>query len=432
MMGGHRRAARCGVAGDLRTRRFPSDMATDHSLKRSLSLPLITLYGLGTTIGAGIFALVGKVAGRADLLAPVSFLVAAGLAAFTALSFAELSSRLPRSAAEAVYVRAGFRSRRLSVAVGLFVTLAGIVSAAAIVNGAVGYVHEFLPLARATVIVALVLGLGLVAAWGITESVSTAALFTAVEIAGLALVVWAGHEGWATLPERAGALVPPLDGAAWGGILAGAILAFYAFLGFEDMVNVAEEVKEVSRTLPAAIILTLVITTALYVTVAVTAVLAVPPDELALSGAPLALIYQRGTGGSAAVISLISIFALLNGALIQVIMSSRVLYGLSSRGDVPAVLGRVNPVTRTPLVATALSTALILALALWLPIEPLAEATSVIMLFVFALVNLALVLIKRYEPRPPGVWVFPAWVPVAGFLVSSAFLAFEIASRLPI
>jgi amino acid transporter len=407
-------------------------MEKDHTLKRSLSLPLITLYGLGTTIGAGIFALVGKVAGRADLLAPFSFLVASGLAAFTAFSFAELSSRLPRSAGEAVYVRAGLRSRGLSVAVGLFVTLAGIVSAAAIVNGAVGYVHEFLSLARATVIVALVLALGLIAAWGITESVSTAALFTAIEIAGLGLVVWAGHEGLLALPERAGELVPPMEGAAWGGILAGAILAFYAFLGFEDMVNVAEEVKDVSRNLPAAIILTLVITTAVYAVVATTAVLSVPPAELAASGAPLALIYERGTGGSAAVISLIGIFALLNGALIQVIMSSRVLYGLSSQGDVPAVFGRVNPLTRTPLVATSLATAAILILALWFPIEPLAEATSIIMLFIFTLVNLALVLIKRRDPRPPGVWVFPVWVPVTGFLVSSAFLAFEIASRLPI
>jgi amino acid transporter len=353
------------------------------TLKRSLSLPLLTLYGLGTTIGAGIFALIGKVAGRAELFAPVSFLLASLLAAFTAFSFAELSSRFPRSAGEAVYVREGLRSRHLAVTVGLLVGLAGAVSAAAIVNGAVGYLHEFLDLARPAMIVLLVMGLGIVAAWGITESVTTVSLITLVEIGGLGLVVWAGSGALADLPARAAELAPPLELAAWSGILGGAFLAFYAFLGFEDMVNVAEEVKRVSRTLPAAIILTLVITTLLYILLALTAVLALPPAELAASEAPLALIFERGTGASPAVISLISIFAILNGGLIQVIMASRMLYGLASQGLLPTALSAVHPLTRTPLVATVLVTGVVLALALWFPIEPLAEATSIITLTVF-------------------------------------------------
>ena len=147
-------------------------------LRRTLSLPLLTLYGLGTTIGAGIFALIGKVAGNAGLFAPLSFLVASLLAAFSALSFAELSARFPRAAGEAVYVREGLRSHRLALAVGLLVAVSGTVSAAAIVNGAVGYVHEFVGLPGVVIIIGIVLALGLAAAWGIRESVTLASLLT--------------------------------------------------------------------------------------------------------------------------------------------------------------------------------------------------------------------------------------------------------------
>ena len=396
------------------------------ALRRRLGLPLLTFYGLGTTIGAGIFVLVGKVAGRAGMWAPVSFLMASLLAAFTAFTFAELVARYPKSAGEAVYVRAGFRSRHLALVVGLLVALSGIVSSAAIVNGAVGYMREFVDLPGFLGVLIVVAVLLVVAAWGIGESVMAASLFTILEIGGLVLVFWAAKGNLADLPARWPELFPPFEVGAWMGIAAGAMLAFYAFLGFEDLVNVAEEARDATHSLPAAIFLTLGLTTFLYVAVALVAVLTLLPAELAASDAPLALLYER-VGGNAHIISMIAVFAVLNGALIQIIMASRVLYGLSSQGWLPAALAVVHPRTRTPLVATGLAASAVLALALFLPLVRLAEATSVIVLVVFAVVNLSLVRIKRREASPPpGVRCYPIWIPVAGFTASVAFLALQL------
>ena len=138
--------------------------------------------------------------------------------------------------------------------------------------------------------------------------------------------------------------------------------------------------------------------------------------------APLADIYRRGTGAPATVIGVIALFAMVNGALIQIIMAARVLYGLATQGLLPAALGRASRTTRTPLTATALITAVILVLAVALPIVPLAQATSALTLAIFAAVNLALWRVKRRDPQPPGIFAVPAWVPVAGFLVSLGFL----------
>ena len=406
----------------------PRGAAQPH-LKRSLSLPLITLYGLGTTVGAGIYVLVGKVAGRAELFTPAAFVVAALLAGLSAFAFAELSSRYPKSAGEALYVREGLGSPRLALFVGLLVALSGIISAAAIVVGASGYLHVFLPWPPFVLVLALVAVLGLVSAWGIAESVTAAAVVTVIEIGGLALVTWSGLTAIPDALTRLPDLVPPLELGAWQGILAGTVLAFYAFIGFEDMVNVAEEVKDVRRNLPRAIVFTLLLTTLIYIVLAVVAVLALPTDELAASDAPLALLYERTGGGHPGLVTAIAILATLNGALIQIIMGSRVLYGLSRQGVLPASLGRVNATTRTPLFATGLVTLLVLSLALWLPIEQLAEATSLVVLVVFSLVNLSLLLVKRRVPPAEDVWVVPWIVPLAGFVASTAFFALQ-ASRL--
>jgi len=396
-------------------------------LSRRLNLPLLTFYGLGTTIGAGIFVLIGKVAGRAGMWTPVSFLVASLLAAFTAFSFAELVARYPRSAGEAIYVREGFRSHRLALAVGLMVALSGTISSAAIVVGSIGYINEFVALPHVPgVIIVLALLTGL-AAWGIGESVTAASIFTVLEIGGLILVAWVARSGLGDLPARAGELLPPPDGAAWIAIMAGAMLAFYAFLGFEDIVNVAEEAKDATRTMPLAILLTLLVTALLYVLIALVAVLSVAPAELVESAAPLALIYERGAGGGSRVVSAIAVFAVLNGALIQMIMASRVIYGLADQGELPAMLAWVHPRLHTPLAATALIAAAVLVLALRFPLERLAESTSAVVLVVFALVNLALVLIKRRrEPAPPRVRVYPIWVPAVGFAISTGFLAAQL------
>lgn len=400
-------------------------MTAPVELKRALSLAHLTFYGLGTILGAGIYVLVSKVAGLAGLYAPIAFLVAAVLAALTGMSYAELSARYPKSAGEPVYVQQGLGWRPLSVLVGWLIILTGVVSAATIANGFVGYLHVFMAAPDGLVIALLVILLGALAAWGISESVMAASLITLVEIGGLILVLFVAGGSLGDLPARLPELTPPLDGAAWHGILLGAFLAFYAFIGFEDMVNVAEEVKDPARALPLAIIIAIVISTILYLLVSLVAVLALPPAELAQSRAPLALIWERATGSAPTLISLISLFAVVNGALIQIIMAARVLYGMSREGWLHDVFGRVHPVTQTPLLSTALVTLVVLVLALWLPLVTLAKATSFVIMVVFALINLSLVRIKRRDPRPAGIRVYPAWIPLAGFLTATAFVLFQ-------
>lgn len=395
-------------------------------LKRSLSLSQMVLYGLGTTIGAGIYALIGELASVSGYMAPAAFLLASIMAGLTALSFAELSSRFPRAAGASLYIKQGFGSDTLALFVGLLVFLAGVISSAALINAFIGYLAQFFEIHRFISILVIALVIGSLAAWGIAESVFIAALITVIEIAGLLLIIFTSHSVFTELPSQMHQLLPASDSGNWWAIYAGALLAFYAFIGFEDMVDVAEEIQNVRRNLPLAIIITLAITTLLYMLIMLAAVLAMPPAQLAKEPAPLIAIYQHFSGQHPVVLNLIAMFAIINGALIQTIMASRVLYGLSSRGHLHVSLSRVHPFTRTPLIATTLAIGTVFIFALASDLSTLAETTSLIMLGIFSLVNLALWRVKRRHPKPEGVITFPAWLPVTGFLVSSIFLLSQL------
>ena len=401
-------------------------MTEQAHLKRSLSLTLVTFYGIGTILGAGIYVLIGEVAATSGVFAPFSFLVASFLAMFTAFSYAELSSRFPQSAGEAIYIQEGLQRRTLSILTGLAVVVVGMISSATISKGFVGYLNIFMQMPDWIVITMLVFTLGIIAIWGISESVIIATILTLLEIGGLLLVLWVALPSFSTLPDRLPELVPSFEYSVWQGILLGGFLAFYAFIGFEDMVNVAEEVKQPSKTLPIAIVIALVITAILYFLVSIAAVLVLPINDLAGNEAPLAQVYEHATGSRPVVISLISMFAVINGALIQIIMASRILYGMSRQGWLPSQLGDVNAVTRTPLKATVLVTVVILVLALWLPIVTLAKLTSLITLIIFSAVNLSLWIIKLRQPAPENVRTFPLWIPIAGFFVTIVFILFQL------
>ena len=383
----------------------------------------MVLYGLGTTIGAGIYALTGELAGTAGYFAPLSFLIASFIATLTALSFAELSSRFPRAAGAAIYVREGFHSKYISTLTGLLVCAAGLVSAAALLNGFVGYFQLFFNYPDWLIISVMTLLLGLIAAWGISASVSLAGLITLIEVGGLIMIIAVSHTALAEVPSRWMEFIPPFDFASWELIFLGSLLAFYAFIGFEDMVVVAEEVKDVQRNLPKAIIFTLAITTVLYVLIMMTAVLALPPAELANSKAPLTYLFQHFTGNNGTIISIIGLLAIINGALIQIIMASRVLYGLSSHQQLPKILSYVHPKTQTPLLATFIASVTVLILALIGHLSLLAESTAIIMLIIFSMVNLSLIRVKIREPHCQGATLFPLWVPIIGFILSLGFVS---------
>jgi amino acid transporter len=398
----------------------------EQPLRRALSLPLLTFYGLGNILGAGIYVLIGKVVGEAGLFAPLSFLLAALLASLTAFTYAELSARFPLSAGEAVYVQEGLGIRQLSSLVGVLIILAGIVSAATIMKGFAGYLQVFVPLPAEIAIVLMVIMLGGLAAWGIAESVAVAALVTVVEMAGLLLIIGIAAPGMATLGSLAAELPPVTGTAVLPGILMGAFLAFYAFIGFEDMVNVAEEVHQPERNLPRAILLALLISSVLYLLVSLAAITGLPADRLAAADAPLAVLYESITGSEPLLITLISMFAVVNGALIQIIMASRVCYGMARQRWLPACFGRVYPRTQTPVMATVTVAVLVLLAALWFPIAALAKATSFFLLVVFALVNLSLWRLKRHGATGVSdMFCVPRWVPVTGFFASAVFVVLQ-------
>ena len=393
-------------------------------LKRSLNLPLLVLYGLGTTIGAGIYVLVGAAAGRAGIYAPMAFIVAAIGIAPTALSYGELAGRYPVSAGEAVYVNAGFGSRAMSLFVGWLVIVSGVVASAAIAIGCAGYIRTFVDLPFFLVVTMVILTMGVVAAWGIVESVLLASVFTLIEAGGLLVLIYAGFSDSDGIILRVPETFPPMaEFGIWLAIANAGLLAVFAFIGFEDIVNVAEETKRPGLTLPWAIMLTLVITMVLYTLVTLVAVLAVAPAELARSEAPLSLVYERLTGASPIMISGVAIFATANTILIQLIMVSRVVYGMAVQGNMPGLFARVNAFTLTPLNATMTVVCGILILALGFNLERLAEMTSRIVLAIWILTNLALVLIKlRGDRAPEDAFTVPIWVPMAGFVFSCALV----------
>ncbi len=395
-------------------------------LDRSLGLGLITLYGLGNILGAGIYVLIGEVIGVAGMGTPLAFLVAAVIAALTAFSYGELAARFPVSAGEAVYVQKAFGQRWLSVAVGTLIAFAGMVSAATLSRGFSGYFRVLMNVPDALLIVCLVTTLGFIAAWGIKSSARIAAMLTLIEAGGLVMIVVVAGDALGSTPEIVPRMLPTSGEFAFPGLVLGALLAFFAFIGFEDMINVAEEVKRPERNLPLGILIALCVSTAIYMLVVLAALTSMPVDALAGSEAPLALLYEHATGESPIVISSIGLVAVINGALVQIIMAARIFYGMSMNGWLPRTLGVVHPRTRTPVRATIVVCGIVTTLALWIPLVHLASATSVLVLAVFGLVNLALVALKRRQSAAVGVIPCPMWIPVTGAFASFGLLAAQV------
>jgi amino acid transporter len=387
-------------------------------LKRSITLPLVTFYGIGTILGAGIYVLVGKVAGEAGMATPFAFMLASLLAGFSAFSYAE------RSAGEAVYLHAAFGIQRFSMIMGLLIITIGLVSTATLIHGFVGYLAVFVDISPWMTKLLMVIVLASIVTWGIGQSVIFASLLTIIEIIGLLIIIWVTKDKLVEAPMVLHQFVPSMEATVLVGVLMGAFIAFYAFVGFEDIVNVAEEVINPVKNIPRAVIWSLIVTTLFYFIISVAAVMTISPETLANSNAPLAVIYEHQTGQKATVIAVISLLSVINGALIQIVMASRVLYGLSEQQWIPAFFGHVNKTTRTPINATVIVSVIVLLLVLWLPLLSLAKLTSLITLIVFGLINLALFVIKlRKEAHDE--FSIPIWIPLVGFITCFSFVVFQ-------
>lgn len=394
------------------------------TLKRAITLPLLIMYGLGVTIGAGIYVLVGATAAQAGIYAPSSFLLAAIVMLFSAASFSELSGRFPQSAGEAAYVEAAFKWPSLTVVTGVLLIAASVVSAAAITIGCAGYVATLVSVPEWLIITVIALLTGLIAAWGIVESIRFAAFLTLIEVLGLVAVIVAGLWTKPDIVLDLHKVFPsPNNSEAMTAMALTSLLAFFAFIGFDGMVNIIEETENPARNMPLGIFITLCGATLLYFAVTATAVLLLPLDELSASKAPISLLFEKLTGISPFAITLIAMGATLNGVVIQTILASRVIYGMADQGRLPQVLGTLNATTRTPLVATGLVVGITLVFALFFPINLLAERTSQVVLVVFVLINLALLRIKlRKDTAPDGIFIVPFVVPLIGLLTCCAML----------
>jgi amino acid transporter len=406
------------------------DLQQTSKLKRSVTFPLLVFYGLGNIFGAGIYVLIGEMAGLAGIYIPLSFLIACVVVTFTALSYAELSARYPLSAGEAVYINEGFKNPTLSTLVGLSIAFTGLLSSATILHGFHGYLSTFVQTPQIATILIVVIVITAIAIWGISQSIMVTALLTLIETLGLAMVIFVGFDHITWDSSTLASFMPPLEMSVLNAIILGAFLAFYAFIGFEDMVNIAEEVKEPSKTMPRAIIATLIIATLFYITIALVSISVVSVEELSGTSAPLAMVYEQATDSKATLLSTIAMFAVINGALIQIIMVSRIFYGMSRQGWLPQFLSNVHSKTNTPINATIIAGLIVFLLAAVLPLLTLAQSTSFLIFVIFTLVNIALLRIKKIIPSPPNIKTYPSFIPWIAIVLNLTLLGVQLYATL--
>ncbi len=396
-------------------------------LRPTLGFWTLTAFGVGDILGAGIYALIGAVAAVAGRGAWLSFLLTVGVAMLTALSYAELGGRFPSSGGESHFCQRAFRRPGWALLIGYLVFASGVVSLAVVSQAFVGYGSQLLgqPADRTKwLLVPLFLSvLTAVACAGIRQSSWMNVVCTVIEASGLLLVAALGS--WFLLRGRGEATrIDPLP-VTWLGIFQGAGLSFYAFIGFEDMVNVAEEVKNARRNIPAAILAALGIAAAIYLWVAWVATHVIPSNVLSNCPAPLLEVVSHAApwfpiglfGG-------IAIFAVANTGLLNLVMGSRLLYGMAGQGLLPKSLHVIHPRTRTPARTILLIAVIALLLALSGTLPHLAGTTNVLLLIVFFAVNTSLVRLKwRGETSWDGFQV-PIFLPLAGMLTCSVLMAF--------
>jgi APA family basic amino acid/polyamine antiporter len=363
---------------------------------------------------------------------PLSVVVAAVVASFTGLSYAELASRFPKGEGDYVYVREAFGSKRLAEVAAFLRVFVGAVSAAAVALAFAGYLGTFVRGPTVPVAVGLVLLASAVNFWGIDVSAKLNLLFTVAEVAGLAIVIWLGRTAWGTVAVFEAPFGVP-------GVVEGAFLAFFAYLGFGSIVNVAEETEDPTRTVPRAILLAIGITTVFYILVALSAVGVVDWQVLGGSASPLSLV-ARAAGGdaAAAVVGAIALTSTANTVLILLVSTSRLVYGVSKSEyrSFPTLFARIHTGRRTPYLAIALTGGVTVPFALLRDLGQVAGLANGGLLVVFVLVNSALLKLRFDEPSARGGFTAPLTVgrlsltALAGLCASLGLLVFYVSSLL--
>jgi basic amino acid/polyamine antiporter, APA family len=385
-------------------------------LKPAITRTMLLFFIVGDILGGGIYALVGEVGGKVGGAIWTAFLAAGVVAAFTAASYAELVSKLPHAGGAALFVHRAFRLPLFTFLIAFAVMSSGVASAATLATAFGGdYLSEFVDLPTVLVGLLVIAVLALINFRGIKESVSFNLGCTLIELAGLLLVAVIGV---ALLLDGGGDPGRALEFKEGDTplllVVSGASLAFYALIGFEDSVNVAEETRDAPRTFPRSLFVGLGIAGSVYMLVTVIASMAVPTDALAESDGPLLEVVQQGPlAMNTKVFSAIALFALVNGALINMVMASRLVYGMAQQGVIPRWFGRVHRTHRTPWAGVLLSAAIAAVLVIVGDLETLADTTVLLLLFAFVAVNVAVLVLRRTPVEEPH---FRAWTafPVLG------------------
>lgn len=392
-------------------------------LKRELGLFRVVLAGVGVILGAGIYALIGVAAGQAGNATWLAFLISALIALFTGLSYAELSSMFKGDAGEYSYLTKAFNSK-VGWFVGVSVILAGVITCATVALGFAGYLTSLVPIPFLLAGFVVLLLMGTINIIGIKESSWFNVVATFVEFSGLVLIIIFGikHIGSVNYLEM------PFGGF---GVFSAAALVFFAFLGFENIIKLAEETKNPQKTIPQAILISIALTSVLYVLVAISAVSVVGWDSLAQSAAPLALVAQTALGTlSGVVLAIIALFSTSNTILISILTASRQMYGMAKEKSLPKSFAKVNAHTNTPLFAILIVILVSMILTLIGDIELIASITNLFLFITFGSVNLSLIVLrykmpkaKRYFTCPGRIGKVPL-IPLLGFLSSIVMIVF--------
>jgi amino acid transporter len=382
------------------------------ALHRTLGLPMLTFYGTGMILGAGIYSIIGQAAGIAGQSLWQGFLLAGFAALLTALSYAELATMYPIAGGEYIYLRKAFKNQRwFAATTGIVVVFAGCASAATVALAFTGYLQHFIALPRFTVAVGLLLLFTGINLLGIRQSSWTNAIFTFIEGSGLVLFIWLGWHR----PEFGNALMTTPTLAT----VSSAALIIFAFLGFENIVSLAEETKNPEKNIPRAILLSLLISTTLYILVSLAAVALMPTDELARTDSAILEASLKSSSRIAGILGGIALFSTANTVLIALVTTSRILYGIAKDKSLPSILSETRKTRKTPWVASLVSLTAAMLLLTVGKVEVLASIASFTTMTVFVAINFALIRLRRIEPhvnRPFRVPFAIGYVPLPALI----------------
>ena len=387
--------------GHEAVRRAAKAEAKAPGLKKSLGLLDATMYGVGIILGAGIYALLGAGAGLAGNSIWVSFVIGAFVAVLTGLSYCELSSMVPREAAEYNYTKKAFGGG-LAFLVGWVLLFSMIIAASTVSIGFAGYFAQLFSLPVIPAALALLVVLTALNMWGIKESSKFNIVATLIESAGLVIVIILG----AVFFNPAVDLTYSPNG--FPGIMAGAVLMFFAFIGFEDVANISEETKDAKRVIPKALLLSILISTVLYILVAVAAVGIAGWEALYRSEAPMSMILGSTLGpGAAAIMSIIALFSTSNTVLVSLLVASRMMYGMARDSSLPRALSKVHPKTGTPYVAVIATLAVSAVFVLIGDLSLVASLTTASIFIAYIFVNGSLIRLRYTAPKEERVFRVP-------------------------